>query len=53
MTEIGPAATNIFNSKGISSAAYSYFTTGTGAAGYADYYLIRPRIISLSIRRDF
>lgn len=51
--EIGLAASNIFNSKGISSAAYSYFTTGTGAAGYADYYLIRPRIISLSIRKDF
>ncbi len=44
---------NLFGSKGISSAAYSYFSTGRGSDGYADYYLIRPRIISVSIRKDF
>lgn len=44
---------NLFGTKGISSAAYSYFSTGTGTDGYADYYLIRPRIISVSLRKDF
>ena len=44
---------NLFGAKGISSAAYSYFSTGTGTDGYADYYLIRPRIISVSLRKDF
>ena len=44
---------NLFGSKGISSAAYSYFSTGTGTDGYADYYLIRPRVISISLRKDF
>jgi hypothetical protein len=51
--EGGIGVENLFGSKGISSAAYSYFSTGTGTDGYADYYLIRPRIISVSLRKDF
>ena len=50
---LGVGAENLFGSKGISSAAYSYFSTGTGTDGYADYYLIRPRIISVSLQRVF
>ena len=44
---------NLFNEKGQSQAAYTYFSTGTGTDGYADYYLIRPRIYSLSVKVGF
>jgi iron complex outermembrane recepter protein len=51
--QAGLSIENLFGSKGISSAAYSYYSTGTGTDGYADYYLIRPRIISLSLQKSF
>jgi iron complex outermembrane recepter protein len=51
--QLGLSVENLLGSKGISSAAYSYFSTGTGTDGYADYYLIRPRIVSLSLQKTF
>ena len=47
------AVSNLFNEKGIAQAAYSYYSTGTGTDGYGDYYLIRPRVYSLSMRYNF
>ncbi len=50
--EVGLGVSNLFNSKGISQASYSYYSTGSGTDGYADYYLIRPRVYSLSLKVD-
>ena len=47
------AAQNIFNNNGISSGSYSYYTTGTGTDGFSQFYLIPPRVITLSIAKDF
>jgi hypothetical protein len=43
----------VFNSNGLSAADYNYYSTGVGKDGYADYYLIRPRIFGLQMRRTF
>lgn len=51
--EVALGVSNLFNEKGQSQAAYTYFSTGTGTDGYADYYLIRPRIYSLSVKVGF
>jgi outer membrane receptor protein involved in Fe transport len=51
--EVGLGVSNLFNVKGVSQGSYSYFSTGTGTDGYADFYLIRPRIYSLSVRANF